>query len=191
MTATGRTSYCGARRPAREHGPAIGGHRLPCVLPVGHDGWHHQDAAGRSWFGTEELAEALAVDLAADALRELFSTPDAAEAEHGKTADSAPTSAGRRGVPCVLGRGHHGLHRDVYGLWWVDRDARNAEALAAAAPMPRDVYRSYECRIGTHRQCEEAEERTSAVEGVCYEPCRCPCHGVAAHDVSRSEEGTG
>ncbi|UGY93402.1 hypothetical protein [Streptomyces gobiensis] len=90
----------------------------------------------------------------------------------------------------MLGRGHKGLHRDAYGLRWVDRDARVADALDAAAPVSRNPYRSYECRIGTHRQCEEAEERTSTVEGVCYEPCRCHCHQPAARAASGSKEET-
>jgi hypothetical protein len=39
---------CGARRPGWDQGPAIGRHRIPCVLDVGHDD-DHRDAFGKSW----------------------------------------------------------------------------------------------------------------------------------------------
>ncbi|MCX5211461.1 hypothetical protein OG689_19570 [Kitasatospora sp. NBC_00240] len=42
------TTACGVRRPGWTDGPAIGRHRLPCVLPAGH-GPRHRDALGETW----------------------------------------------------------------------------------------------------------------------------------------------
>lgn len=39
---------CGARKPGWELGPAIGSHRIPCVLAAGHDG-DHRDGLGQTW----------------------------------------------------------------------------------------------------------------------------------------------
>ncbi|WP_405359812.1 hypothetical protein OG535_13325 [Kitasatospora sp. NBC_00085] len=39
---------CGARQPGWEHGPAIGRHRQPCILPAGHDD-RHRDGLGQTW----------------------------------------------------------------------------------------------------------------------------------------------
>ncbi|WP_165984609.1 hypothetical protein [Streptomyces sp. YIM 98790] len=41
---------CGARRGGWEDGPAIGRHRLACVLPAEH-AEAHRDALGKSWTG--------------------------------------------------------------------------------------------------------------------------------------------
>lgn len=45
--ATGQTT-CGARRPGWEHGPAIGIHRIPCVLDPFHQD-DHANAFGLGW----------------------------------------------------------------------------------------------------------------------------------------------
>jgi hypothetical protein len=47
MTGTDR-ERCGARRPGWDHGPAVGSHRIPCILPAGHDGGH-RDGLGQTW----------------------------------------------------------------------------------------------------------------------------------------------
>ena len=39
---------CGARRPGWDQGPAVGRHRIPCVLPAGHTG-EHRDALRGTW----------------------------------------------------------------------------------------------------------------------------------------------
>ncbi|MGW5215136.1 hypothetical protein ACWEQO_29090 [Streptomyces sp. NPDC004051] len=48
-------ALCGARRPGWEHGPAIGIHRIPCVLERGHVG-EHANAFGQAW--PDPLADA-------------------------------------------------------------------------------------------------------------------------------------
>lgn len=40
---------CGARRPDRQHGLAIGSHRLPCVRDAGHQDVNHVNALGERW----------------------------------------------------------------------------------------------------------------------------------------------
>jgi hypothetical protein len=48
-------AVCGARRPGWENGPAIGRHRIPCVLEHGHAG-DHRNALGKSWPVDEHAA---------------------------------------------------------------------------------------------------------------------------------------
>ncbi|SOE30206.1 hypothetical protein SAMN05442782_7098 [Streptomyces sp. OK228] len=49
---TNASAACGARRPGWEYGPAIGIHRIPCVLPVHGPDVPHRNAFGLAW--TEE-----------------------------------------------------------------------------------------------------------------------------------------
>lgn len=46
---TGTPVVCGARRPGWEHGPAIGIHRIPCVLPAHGPDVMHRNAFGLGW----------------------------------------------------------------------------------------------------------------------------------------------
>lgn len=61
---------CGARKPGWEHGPAIGRHRIPCVLPAGHDG-KHQDALAQAWAWEAEVMAvgAIAIETVCSAAR--------------------------------------------------------------------------------------------------------------------------
>ena len=45
---TSNDTTCGARRPGWENGPAIGIHRIPCVLSPDHQG-DHANAFGQQW----------------------------------------------------------------------------------------------------------------------------------------------
>lgn len=74
---TVRDGVCGARRPAWLQLPPTCADRFACVLDRAHRGGH-QDLTGHIWYVTSELAEALAVDLAAQQLRQL------AEGAHGR-----------------------------------------------------------------------------------------------------------
>ncbi|MDK1473751.1 hypothetical protein QNO07_10010 [Streptomyces sp. 549] len=65
-----RDDVCGACRPAWLQLPPACAARFACVLQRAHHG-SHQDLTGHTWYVTTELAEALAVDLAAHRLRNL------------------------------------------------------------------------------------------------------------------------
>lgn len=47
-TPASESPTCGVRRPGWENGPAIGRHRIPCVLDSGHQGVH-RDGLGQTW----------------------------------------------------------------------------------------------------------------------------------------------
>lgn len=59
------STLCGMRRPGWDQGPAIGRHRIPCVLESQHEG-DHRDALGQAWPGYRQLAEAVADRIVAD-----------------------------------------------------------------------------------------------------------------------------
>jgi hypothetical protein len=62
---------CGAVRSAFLALPPLARDRSACILPEGHAGLH-SDLAGATWFVTPEVAEAVAVTIAAEALRDAF-----------------------------------------------------------------------------------------------------------------------
>ncbi len=93
-------ALCGAVRSAFLALPPLPRERSTCVLPEGHGG-NHRDLAGGTWIVTPEVADAVAVSMAAAVLRDVLGM-----GEEGRGVNPTTTTASEpefRSPRCVIG----------------------------------------------------------------------------------------